>query len=149
MCIYTLTKLKSHAQAPPPTQKEMAEQLGARDAFAEDPSLIPSTHVQQLTIASNSSFRVIRHLWPLQAPVFMCIQPHIDTQLGKIGFLKPILTVSTRILKLKLDTSSLGLTCISCSCRWLLLRTLLKPYHDTVLVLVALTFDNYSKFTSK
>lgn len=49
MSIYTPTKLKSHAQLPPPpkgnTLGRDGWQLGARDVFAEDPSSIPSTHV--------------------------------------------------------------------------------------------------------
>lgn len=54
----------------------MAQQLTVHTALAKDLNVIPSTHVQKLMTASNSSSEGSDILfWPPEVPTFSCTSP--------------------------------------------------------------------------
>lgn len=59
----------------------MAQWLGALAVLSKDPSLVPSTHVQQLAIACNFSSRGTQHSWTLKAFVLIITHSHPGTHI--------------------------------------------------------------------
>lgn len=52
---------------------EMAQRLKVCASHVEDLSSVFSIHIQWLTNAGNSSLLGIQHIWPLWAPIVVCL----------------------------------------------------------------------------
>lgn len=62
----------------------MTQQLTVHTALAEDLNMIPSTHVQKLMTASNSSSKESDILfWPPEVPILSCTSPYRHTDTAK------------------------------------------------------------------
>jgi hypothetical protein len=82
----------------------MVERLRLCTALAEDLSMLPSTHIRQLTSASNPSSRGSASLLASESPsTHMCICPHRYTHKHitfKINLLKLVTTILNFIMTL-------------------------------------------------